>query len=128
MSGVLRRGRAHATLTLSVSLRGGRLHGAMTLRDPGAHLLMTLLRLTRLRADCHGLSLDGVGRAGRHVLPVSVSVQTTPRNPAIAIAIAPLRYHASGRWHGRVVVRMRHPARGRAGRHGKGKITRHVTK
>ena len=109
-AGYLRRGRERVDLTLAVDARGGHPRGSLRLRDPGAHLLLTATRFTRLRWLCQGLTLDGVGRAGRRTLPIAVGMTRNGRVLSFSIAIPPLHYRLGGVAHGRAALLSEHAA------------------
>lgn len=105
------RGRTRVDLALDVTLRNGRLAGTLRLRDPAAHLALTLLRFTRLALPCQGvLRVDGIGRAGRRTAPFSFSLRLGAHAPAVDAVAPALRYRLHGALHGRPSLVVTYPA------------------
>lgn len=112
------RGRTRVALALDVTLRKGRLAGSLRLRDPAAHLTLTLARFTRLALPCQGvLRVDGIGRAGRRTAPFSLSLSLhLGAHPSTVDAAAPaLRYRLRGALHGHPSLVVTHAAKRKSG-------------
>ena len=110
------RGRTRVDLALDVTLHNGRLAGTMRLRDPVAHLALTLVRFTRLALPCRGvLRVDGIGRAGRRTAPFSLSLRLGARSSTVDAAAPVLRYHLRGALHGHPSLAVTHAAERKGG-------------